>query len=196
GLAATFLVLYRLPEEPKRWAIYPAVASLVLAVLGLSFGGSWVLPLALVGVGVYLLYRRGEGNGHVAESAGEGAPPTAGAQARAGDAASADAGASAGTAAGSETEEAAPSEDAATAPRLEAGPEGGPEGEPQGRPQDEDVSIAADGRSMRFDGGRAGPRADARGARPASLRSHDIGTPGRPCSAMPSPWRTPSGPPW
>ena len=63
GLAATFLVLYRLPEEPKRWAIYPAVVSLVLAVLGLSIGGSWVLPLALVGVGVYLLYRRSE-NGH------------------------------------------------------------------------------------------------------------------------------------
>ena len=65
GLAATFLLLTRLPEDPKRWAIYPAIAFVVLAILGLSVGGNWLLPLALVGVGVYLLYRRGEGGGRV-----------------------------------------------------------------------------------------------------------------------------------
>ena len=72
GLAATFLLLTRLPEDPKRWAIYPAIAFVVLAVLGLSVGGNWLLPLALVGVGVYLLYRRGEGDGHRAVEAQAG----------------------------------------------------------------------------------------------------------------------------
>lgn len=68
GLAATFLVLYRLPHDPKRWAIYPAVASLALAVLGLSAHGTWLLPLALVGAGAYLLYRR---NGETHEAVEE-----------------------------------------------------------------------------------------------------------------------------
>ncbi len=77
GLAATFLVLYRLPEDPKRWAIYPAVVSLALAVLGLSFGGSWVLPLVLVGVGVYLLYRRSE-QGPAVQAPGSDATGSAG----------------------------------------------------------------------------------------------------------------------
>ncbi len=68
GLAATFLLLTRLPDEPKRWAIYPAVVFVVLAVLGFSVGGNWLLPLALVGVGVYLLYRRNGEHAAVAES--------------------------------------------------------------------------------------------------------------------------------
>ena len=58
GLAATFGVLYRLPDDPKSWAVFPAVASLVLAVLGLSFGGGWLVPLILVAVGVYMLLRQ------------------------------------------------------------------------------------------------------------------------------------------
>ncbi len=75
GLAATFLLLTRLPEDPKPWAIYPAIAFVVLAVLGLSVGGNWVLPLALVGVGVYLLYRR-NGLEHEAVTGTAGSPTT------------------------------------------------------------------------------------------------------------------------
>jgi len=55
GLGLTFGVLTRLPGDPKSWAIFPAVASLLIAVLGFSFGGGWLVPLVLVGVGVYLL---------------------------------------------------------------------------------------------------------------------------------------------
>jgi len=78
GLVAIFLLLTRLPDDPKRWAVYPAVAFVVLAILGLSVGGNWLLPLALVGVGVYLLYRH-EGNGHrvVAGSTGQVGTPGA-----------------------------------------------------------------------------------------------------------------------
>lgn len=57
GLAATFGALYRLPEGGKRWAIYPAIAAVVIAILAIGFGGSWFLPLLLVGGGAYLLTR-------------------------------------------------------------------------------------------------------------------------------------------
>ena len=60
GLALTFGVLYRLPEDPRPWAVYPAIACVVLAVLGLSFGGSWLVPLVLVAIGVYMLLRQND----------------------------------------------------------------------------------------------------------------------------------------
>jgi hypothetical protein len=56
GLAATFGYLYA--YERKRWAIYPAVALLVIGLLGLSFTGGWVFPLLLIAVGFYALKRR------------------------------------------------------------------------------------------------------------------------------------------
>lgn len=71
GLAATFGVLYRLPGDPKPWAVFPAVASVVLAVLALSFGGTWLVPLLLVAIGVYLLLReRGRDRGPQATAGG------------------------------------------------------------------------------------------------------------------------------
>lgn len=60
GLAATFGYLYTLPQNPKRWAIYPALATLVLAILSSSFTGGWLLPLLLIGGGVYIFGRKSE----------------------------------------------------------------------------------------------------------------------------------------
>lgn len=57
GLAATFAALYLLPEASQPWAIYPALALAVVAVLTLSFGGGWLVPLALIAVGAWLLTR-------------------------------------------------------------------------------------------------------------------------------------------
>ena len=57
GLAAVFWYLYRHPSQEKRWAVYPAVALTVLALLSLSFSGGWVLPLALIVAGLYFLNR-------------------------------------------------------------------------------------------------------------------------------------------
>ncbi len=58
GLAATFGALYMLPEGSKRWAIYPALATVVVAIMAFSFGGGWLLPVVLIGVGALLLSRQ------------------------------------------------------------------------------------------------------------------------------------------
>lgn len=57
GLAATFGLLVRMG---RAWAVYPALALLALAVLALAFAGAWLVPLALLAVGAWLL-RRGAG---------------------------------------------------------------------------------------------------------------------------------------
>lgn len=59
GLAATFYVLTRLTVEPQAWAIYPAIGLALLAVMTATVSGGWLLPLAFIGVGVYLLWRSG-----------------------------------------------------------------------------------------------------------------------------------------
>src|SRR5690606_36110377 len=59
GLAAVFLYLYRHPSHNKSWAIYPAVGLLVLAGLSIVSMGGWLLPVALVAAGIYLLSRNG-----------------------------------------------------------------------------------------------------------------------------------------
>ena len=58
GLAATFAFLYLHPRVQQAWAIWPALALGVLAVLTVSFRGGWVLPVALIAVGAYLLTRQ------------------------------------------------------------------------------------------------------------------------------------------
>ena len=55
GIAATFAFLYFMPELNKRWALYPAIAAVILAFLSSSLSGSWVFPLLLIAGGVYLL---------------------------------------------------------------------------------------------------------------------------------------------
>lgn len=67
GIALTFGVLFFLPEGEgkQRWAVYPALVALVLVLLttlSSSLGGV-VVPLLLVLVGVYLLWRRREPSG-------------------------------------------------------------------------------------------------------------------------------------
>lgn len=57
GLAATFFVLTRLPQQRQAWAIYPAGALAVLAVLALTTGGSWVVPVVLIAVGAWMLLK-------------------------------------------------------------------------------------------------------------------------------------------
>jgi hypothetical protein len=61
GLAATFWYLYRHHREARQWAAYPAIAVVILAILGLSFLGGWLLPIALIAGGFYLVNRRQDG---------------------------------------------------------------------------------------------------------------------------------------
>jgi hypothetical protein len=56
GLAATFGYLFA--YERQRWAIFPAVALLVVGVLSLSFTGGWVFPALLIAAGVYAMKRQ------------------------------------------------------------------------------------------------------------------------------------------
>lgn len=58
GFAATFAALTRLPEHAQPWGIYPAIACVVVALLGLTVGGGWLLPLILIAGGAYLLTQR------------------------------------------------------------------------------------------------------------------------------------------
>jgi hypothetical protein len=59
GFAATFTTLYLLPalRGGKRWALYPAIGSIILTVLtnDPSGDGSFLLPLLLIGAGVAIL---------------------------------------------------------------------------------------------------------------------------------------------
>lgn len=57
GLAATFYLLTRLGVERQPWAIYPALGLAVLAILSFTTSGGWVVPLAMIGVGAWLLMR-------------------------------------------------------------------------------------------------------------------------------------------
>lgn len=64
GLAATFGALYVLPEQKgrQRWAIYPALATLALALVILASGAvtGVVVPLLLIAAGAYLLWQRSD----------------------------------------------------------------------------------------------------------------------------------------
>lgn len=72
GLAATFYALTRFKVEPQPWAIYPAVALGVVALLSFTTSGGWVVPLLLIAAGVYLLMRAGVINLPGSGSAGTG----------------------------------------------------------------------------------------------------------------------------
>jgi hypothetical protein len=58
GLAATFGYLY--VNARKKWAVYPALALLVVALLGVTFTGGWILPILLIGAGLYALNRKSQ----------------------------------------------------------------------------------------------------------------------------------------
>lgn len=60
GLAATFAVLYLLPSVKQEWAIWPALALGVVALLTMSFQGGWVVPILLIAVGAWLLTRQSQ----------------------------------------------------------------------------------------------------------------------------------------
>lgn len=63
GIAVTFGLLAVLPEEQgrHRWAVYPALGAVALALLTVLSGAvsGVVLPLLLVAAGAYLIWRRG-----------------------------------------------------------------------------------------------------------------------------------------
>src|SRR5690554_6812239 len=59
GLAATFLALYLLPRNAQSWALIPAAASGALALLIWGSSGTWMLPILLIALGLYLV--RGSG---------------------------------------------------------------------------------------------------------------------------------------
>lgn len=81
GIAATFLVLTRLPEGAQRWAIYPALAALAVGVVALSFTGGWLFPLLLIGAGAWLLRRGRTERGDAPRAPTVSVPPTAPARA-------------------------------------------------------------------------------------------------------------------
>ncbi|MFU8888305.1 MAG: hypothetical protein ACNA8N_06885 [Trueperaceae bacterium] len=57
GLAATFFVLTRLPRHAQGWAIFPAAALAVLAVVALTTSGGWIVPVLLIAAGAWMLLR-------------------------------------------------------------------------------------------------------------------------------------------
>jgi len=57
GLAATFFVLTRLPQHAQGWAVFPAAALALLAVVALTTSGGWIVPLLLIGAGAWMLFR-------------------------------------------------------------------------------------------------------------------------------------------
>ena len=59
GLAVTFYALTRLHVDPQPWAIYPAIALGVIALLSFTTSGSWIVPLLLIGAGLFMLVRSG-----------------------------------------------------------------------------------------------------------------------------------------
>ena len=59
GLAATFFALTRLRVQPQPWAIFPAGALALVAIVSGSTAGGWLFPLAFIAAGVYLLWRSG-----------------------------------------------------------------------------------------------------------------------------------------
>lgn len=58
GWAATFGLLTVLPERRQAWGIYPALGLAAIAVLVMTTGGGWLLPVIMVGAGLYLLSNR------------------------------------------------------------------------------------------------------------------------------------------
>jgi hypothetical protein len=56
GLAAIFGYLFA--YEGQRWAIFPAVALLMVGVLAMSFTGGWVFPALLIAAGIYAMKRQ------------------------------------------------------------------------------------------------------------------------------------------
>lgn len=59
GLAATFFALTRLRVAPQPWGVFPAVALALLSLVTLVQVGGWLLPVAFIGAGVWLLWRGG-----------------------------------------------------------------------------------------------------------------------------------------
>lgn len=77
GLAATFFALTRLRVDPQGWAIFPAGALALLAVVSATTAGGWLFPLVFIAAGVYLLWRSGALPGMAAPTATPwAAPPT------------------------------------------------------------------------------------------------------------------------
>lgn len=76
GLAATFFALTRLRVEPQSWAIFPAGALALLAVVSASTAGGWLFPLVFIAGGVYLLWRSGSLPGMAAPAATPWVAPT------------------------------------------------------------------------------------------------------------------------
>jgi hypothetical protein len=75
GLAATFFVLTRLRVEPQGWAIFPAGALALLAVVSGTTAGGWLFPIAFIAAGVYLLWRSGALDGWTSRKAPPRAAP-------------------------------------------------------------------------------------------------------------------------
>ena len=61
GMALTFYALTRLDVEPQPWAIWPAAGLALVALLSIMDGAGWIVPVALLGAGAFMLLRNGAG---------------------------------------------------------------------------------------------------------------------------------------
>ena len=61
GMALTFYALTRLEVEPQPWAIWPAVGLAIVALLAMMDGAGWIVPVALLAIGAFMLLRTGAG---------------------------------------------------------------------------------------------------------------------------------------
>jgi hypothetical protein len=57
GLAATFAVVWRGTARPQSWAVFPAAGALALALIVGLTRADWLVPVALIAIGAWLLLR-------------------------------------------------------------------------------------------------------------------------------------------
>jgi len=78
GVALTFLALTALPRHRQSWALIPAAVCGGIALLLWGASGSWLLPVLLIGGGLYLLRTNGRsGNGNWRPARPEAGPGSA-----------------------------------------------------------------------------------------------------------------------
>lgn len=76
GMALTFYALTRLDVEPQSWAIWPAAGLALVALLSIVDGAGWIVPVALLAAGAFMLLRSGTGRDALSGMTSRHAPPS------------------------------------------------------------------------------------------------------------------------